>query len=1487
MANKVITLLLSPAQLKVFLKKFFPVTIEQYGSSVSGLNNAINAGMNGGQFYKNEVNSEKEKANINLTLMGVQGVNSYYDLSSLGYSGTSSKKLARASGIAGMVQVVVGVAGRMTDDNEFTGVVSDSDLGEVMTGIGAVLAFANFPVVAAVAATAGLAYTFYNLITGDAITLEEVLYGYNNDIMWAFVDNRQTAQHDRDVYESLILGVGADNAAQWMAAAYRGREAEKETKPDGTKKFPKITNANYQDELSKVYYNREENSGKARPLNHLQVVLLNRTPDEILTRIRHSDKDVAAAMIYALDNLNPIAIVNPDKKAADKISEIKSTLPDYSDEWIQYRSLMLLEHLRAKSATRGDSSLVKLLNMHDISEAEDALKRAVWTARSRLGFGHKSAIRFYDGNLGIDMVAGGEKGNAPEHTVMFTSEGHTLITGGAGADVLVGNNSDDILEGGGGADVLIGGAGNDTYRLSSGSMNGSVIVDKDGTGRLVIDGQDVSGFKFTAGEIDRFWRYGEWTAFIAEGSDDLVLRRNGKWLTVKGWQTMGGNKLGIVLGGYNDANTADGRTLINGDQHPYLESDGKTFKAAEWTIRNKNGDLLHGKNAPNFDDILLADPQNKNGSVIRGLGGHDAIGGGKGNDEIYGGYGQDMLAGGGGSDMIRGEDGNDFIFANSRLRVGRRLTVEDAWAVPSEADKVLSAADAHTLWGVYQVEKDADGRHRRIVPWGVSYQTDDPDGMPGDTLLGGNGDDYVFGSNGDDFIHGDGHYLSAGMIVEEKGNDWIYGLGGNDTVKGGPGQDHIFGDGHLGTSTRDMLHVEERRHGNDVIDGGDDDDVIDGGGGSDIIYGGTGDDTIYGDQMEFDRNYAAGRNYLKEAYHGIDTVYGGAGNDTIEGGGKGDRLFGGEGDDTIFGDNGGVRLPELAGDDFIYGEEGNDKLSGGYGTDTMYGGTGNDYVAGEAGDDFIYGDDGDDELFGDVKDTPAEHQGNDFMDGGAGNDYMDGDGGNDTMYGGTGNDILIGSHGRDTLYGGEGDDQMLGGFHSQNEADELAQFGESQDDLLDGGAGNDDLIGGAGNDLLIGGEGNDRLWGDLSVLENEASALIAGNDTLFGGAGNDYIDGGYGNDTLHGDDGDDGLIGGYGDDMLYGGRGMDILVGGKGRDYLNGGEGNDVYHYHRGDGETTMEDGSGYNVLLLDSFDGLVFDQDGQDVLITNGIKDDLIRLTNADISPTAAKAGQGVWLLQNAQTGQQVYLADLFAEEDRKKRHSEKAVVEGSAADERLYAPAEGGIIRARGGNDWVHGNAGNDTLIGGAGNDVLYGQAGHDELYGEDGDDRLYGGEGDDKLAGGRGNDYLAGGAGSDRYVIERNFGKDFIMNLDTSPNSTDTLRITDGYTPDDFTFKRDGDNLVITEKADSRNEITVYKHFSADYRGAYAVDRIVFDNQTVLDTQAVNALVRQDAALANAANHMVQAMAGFGAGSGATAGNLMQNAANQPLLLAASSV
>ena len=43
MANKAVTLLLSPAQLKAFLERFFPEIIKQYDSSMSGLNNVISS----------------------------------------------------------------------------------------------------------------------------------------------------------------------------------------------------------------------------------------------------------------------------------------------------------------------------------------------------------------------------------------------------------------------------------------------------------------------------------------------------------------------------------------------------------------------------------------------------------------------------------------------------------------------------------------------------------------------------------------------------------------------------------------------------------------------------------------------------------------------------------------------------------------------------------------------------------------------------------------------------------------------------------------------------------------------------------------------------------------------------------------------------------------------------------------------------------------------------------------------------------------------------------------------------------------------------------------------------------------------------------------------------------------------------------------------------------------------------------------------------
>ena len=116
----------------------------------------------------------------------------------------------------------------------------------------------------------------------------------------------------------------------------------------------------------------------------------------------------------------------------------------------------------------------------------------------------------------------------------------------------------------------------------------------------------------------------------------------------------------------------------------------------------------------------------------------------------------------------------------------------------------------------------------------------------GDTISGGDGNDFIVGREGDDQIDGD------------DGDDTIYGNDGNDTIDGGDGKDMIFGlDG------RDVI---DGGAGRDTLSGGDDDDVVSGGDYADQISGNAGDDTLNGES-------------------GTDTLRGGSGNDSIRGGG--------------------------------------------------------------------------------------------------------------------------------------------------------------------------------------------------------------------------------------------------------------------------------------------------------------------------------------------------------------------------------------------------------------------------------------------------------------------------------------------------------------------------------------------------------------------------------------------------------------------------
>jgi Ca2+-binding RTX toxin-like protein len=77
---------------------------------------------------------------------------------------------------------------------------------------------------------------------------------------------------------------------------------------------------------------------------------------------------------------------------------------------------------------------------------------------------------------------------------------------------------------------------------------------------------------------------------------------------------------------------------------------------------------------------------------------------------------------------------------------------------------------------------------------------------------------------------------------------------------------------------------------------------------------------------------------------------------------------------------------------------------------------------------------------------------------------------------------------------------------------------------------------------------------------------------------------------------------------------------------------------------------------------------------------------------------------------------------------------------------------------------------VIGFAGADKLHGWGGDDEIYGDEGQDWIWGGDGADVIYGGRGNDKMWGGDDADRFVFEKNGGRDVICDFDVAEDVID---------------------------------------------------------------------------------------------------------------------
>lgn len=586
--------------------------------------------------------------------------------------------------------------------------------------------------------------------------------------------------------------------------------------------------------------------------------------------------------------------------------------------------------------------------------------------------------------------------------VAIGGAGDDVLRAGGGWDYLVGGNGDDLLDGGGDSDVLLGGAGNDTY-IFAGGHGQDVILDADGQGSLVFDGQTIEVGKRLSEDSDvwddtteryRITRIDEHTLrFSAKSGQDSI--------TIKSWSD---GQLGLVLGEEVEEFEPPAATrLYLGDQRALemgievmrdeVDAASPSYGVYAWHLTSwqPDGSLQGGIAEAGFADVISASTQSV-GVRMLGFGGNDALTGGSENDCIDGGEGDDLLSGGAGSDHIVGGAGNDTIFSGASVSVAQRRSSDDEYPVPAGA----LVWESGPTWAGYE---DAYGRWFTPGGW---WDNSGAGQAVGDYVDAGEGNDAVVGSHaGDTLLGGDG-------------DDLMWGAGGDDHSIGGAGHDVMDGDGSpmLPSSAFDGRFfggTAEALHGNDLLEGGDGDDEMRGGGGSDQLYGGAGNDWMYGDGGGYWAHMVQGQ------WHGQDLLVGGSGNDTLVGGGADDLLMGGDGDDRLWGDdlpygvNAFLIDPAYHGDDTLYGGEGRDLLYGGGGNDWLDGGVGDDELHGSEGRDTLHGGAGDDLLFGD--------DGDDFLDGGEGSDLL---------FGGDGADVLVGGGGdQDYLAGGLGDDTYL------------------------------------------------------------------------------------------------------------------------------------------------------------------------------------------------------------------------------------------------------------------------------------------------------------------------------------------------------------------------------------------------------------------------------------------------------------------------------
>jgi len=602
-----------------------------------------------------------------------------------------------------------------------------------------------------------------------------------------------------------------------------------------------------------------------------------------------------------------------------------------------------------------------------------------------------------------------------------------------------------------------------------------------------------------------------------------------------------------------------------------------------------------------------------------------------------------------------------------------------------------------------------------------------------------------------------------------------------------------------------------------------------------------------------------------------DTLYGLAGDDSLNGGTGNDVFVGGPGNDTFSGGQNNDTYIYNLGDGSDYIDEGGDvdtiQLGAGLTPDNVrFSRSGSDLLItdGVAGDQIriydqlgsynpdriewlTYGDGTTISLTGGLPLTGSN--GNDNLTGTGGGDLLYGLAGNDTLNGGTGDDVFVGGPGNDTLYGGQNNDTYI--YNLGDGSDYIDEGGDVDTIRLGEGLTPDNVrFGRSGNDLLI----TDEVAGDQIRIYDQLGSynpdriewLVYGDGTTISLTGGLPFTGSSGNDNMTGTGYGDTLYGLAGNDTLNGGTGNDVFVGGPGNDTLYGGQNNDTYIYNLGDGSDYIDEGGDVDTIQLGAGltpDNVTFSKSGNDLLITDGVAGDQIRIYNEYGSSNPDRIE---WLTYGDGTtiGLTVSLPVVGT--------TGADTLNGGSGNDRLYGFA---------GNDLLAGNAGDDALDGGAGADALIGGTGSDTYIVDDLNDVvtensgegtdlvqssvsyslsanvenltltgtssingignalanvLTGNAGSNILYGAGGNDTLTGGGGYDTYQFDTGMGQSVVNNLASDGNAAASGEIDflSGVAYDQLWFEQKGNDLQV-DLVGTTNHITISGWYGGNAR------------------------------------------------------------------------